>query len=143
MADRENRYIIDDLSDRTSKELIDALPYFFNFSNNIQTTAYLNWRFDFNRDLENKLFDMAKGYLETSMALTEQCLANNRDKKADTWIFTILFNAVHGIKVYLKGFNSLYRIHMDLQNYNDPRDSKIEGKHDIRQLCQIAVKLAA
>ena len=84
---------------------------------------------------------MAKGYLETSITLIEKCLADNRDKKADVWIFPILFNVVHGIEVYLKGFNSLYRIHMDLQNYDDPRDSKIEGKHDIRQLCQIAVKL--
>jgi hypothetical protein len=141
MANNENRYITDDLSDISSKELIDALPNYFDSSENIQTTAYLNWRFDFNRDLENKFFDMAKGYLESSIALTEQCLANNRDKKADTWIFPILFNVVHGIEVYLKGFNSLYRIHMDLQNYDDPRDSKIEGKHDIRQLCQIAVKL--
>jgi len=141
MTDSGSRYITDDLSDIPSKVLIDSLPNYFDFSGNIQTTAYLNWRFDFTRDLESKFFDMAKGYLETSIALIEQCLADNRDKKADTWIFPILFNVVHGIEVYLKGFNSLYRIHMDLQNYDDVRNSKIEGKHDIRQLCQIAMKL--
>lgn len=141
MADSGSRCITDDLSDIPSKELIVSLPNYFNFSRNIETTAYLNWRFDLNRDLEKKFFDMAKGYFETSIALIEQCLADNRDKKADIWIFPILFNVVHGIEVYLKGFNSLYRIHMDLQNYDDPRNSKIEGKHDIRQLCQIAVKL--
>lgn len=141
MANSTNRYITDDFSDISSKELIDTLPNYFNFSENFQTTAYLNWRFDFNRNLENKFFEMAKSYLETSITLIEQCIADNRDKKADAWIFPILFNVVHGIEVYLKGFNSLYRIHMDLQNYNDPRDSKIEGKHNIRQLCQIAVEL--
>ena len=141
MANNEDRYITDDLSDIETKELMDSLPNYFDFSGDIQASAYLNWRFDFTRELENKFFDMAKGYLETSITLIEKCLADNRDKKADVWIFPILFNVVHGIEVYLKGFNSLYRIHMDLQNYDDPRDSKIEGKHDIRQLCQIAVKL--
>ena len=141
MTDSENRYIIDDLSDIDSKELMDALPNYFDFTGNIPTTAYLNWRFDFSRDVESKFFDMAEGYLATSVALIEKCLEDNRDKKADTWIFPILFNVVHGIEVYLKGFNSLYRIHMDLHNEDDPHDSKIEGKHDIRQLCQIAVKL--
>lgn len=140
MDDSETRSIDDDLSDISSKELMDSLPNYFEFTGNIQASAYLNWRFDFSRDLENQMFDMAKGYFDTSIVLIEQCLEYNGDKKADIWIFPILFNVVHGIEVYLKGFNSLYRIHTDLQNNNNPQGSKIEGKHDIRQLCQIAVK---
>ncbi len=83
MDDNRRKCITDDLSDISSKELMGSLPNYFDFSRNVETTAYLNWRFDFNRNLEKKFFDMAKGYLDTSITLIEQCLANNRNKKAD------------------------------------------------------------
>jgi hypothetical protein len=51
-----------------------------------------------------------------------------------------MFNVVHGIEVYLKGFNSQYRILAKMQR-GEYQYSKIEGKHDIRQLCQVAVSL--
>ncbi len=140
MENDERRHIEDDLSDIPSKKLMNSLPNYFKFTGDIQASAYLNWRFDFIRNLENRFFEMAKGYLDTSIVLIDQCLEDNSDKKADIWIFPILFNVVHGIEVYLKAFNSLYRIHTDLQNNGNPQGSKIEGKHNIRQLCQIAVK---
>lgn len=136
----ESRDIMDDLSDIPTKELLDALPNYFIFDGDIDGTAYLNWRFDFNRDIEAQFFDMGKGYFETSIALLDSCIADNRGKKADIWIFPIMFNVVHGIEVYLKGFNSIYRILNKLQK-GEYQDSKIEGKHDIRQLCQVSMKL--
>lgn len=136
----EQRYITDDLSDVETKELMNHLPNYFEFSGDVYKTAYLNWRFDFSRDIENQFFDMAKGYFETAIALLENCIADNQGHKADIWIFPILFNVVHGIEVYLKGFNSLYRIFTKIQN-DEYQESKIEGKHNIMQLCQVSIKL--
>lgn len=133
-------YITDDLSEIPTKELMVELPSYFDLFSGIEETAYLNWRFDFNRDVESQFFDMAKGYFETSLCLIENCISDNHSHKADIWIFPIMFNVVHGIEVYLKGFNSIYRILTKLQA-DEYQESKIEGKHDIRQLCQVAVKL--
>jgi len=134
----EKRLITDDLIDIDTKNL-DLPDYFCTFGD-IESCAYLNWRFDLHRDLESQFFDMGKGYFQTALELIDKCLSENRDKKADVWIFPIMFNVVHGIEIYLKGFNSLYRIHTKLHNCGDIQESKIEGKHDIRQLCQVAVK---
>ena len=49
VANNEDRYITDDLSDIETKELMDSLPNYFDFSGDIQASAYLNWRFDFTR----------------------------------------------------------------------------------------------
>lgn len=136
----EQRYITDDLSDIETSKLMDSLPNYFEFTGDMQRTAYLNWRFEFNRDLENQFYDMAQGYFETSLSLIENCLSNNSGHKADIWIFPIMFNVVHGIEVYLKGFNSQYRILAKLQR-DEYQATKIEGKHDIRQLCQVAISL--
>lgn len=136
----EQGYITDDLSDVETKELIAGLPDYFIFTGDVYKTAYLNWRFDFTRDIENQFFDMAKGYFETSIFLLENCIADNNRHKGDIWIFPIMFNVVHGIEVYLKGFNSLYRIFTKLQQ-DEYQESKIEGKHDIKQLSQVAIKL--
>lgn len=136
----EQRYITDDLSDIETSKLMNSLPNYFDFSGDMQRTAYLNWRFEFNRDLENQFYDMAKGYFETSLSLIENCLSDNFGQKADIWIFPIMFNVVHGIEVYLKGFNSQYRILTKLQR-DEYQATKIEGKHDIRQLCQVAISL--
>lgn len=132
------RFITDDLSDIETKDL--DLPNYFDSFAEIESCAYLNWRFDSHRDIESQFFDMGKGYFETALALIEKCLSDNRDKKADIWIFPIMFSIVHGIEIYLKGFNSLYRIHTKLYDTGDIQESKIEGKHDIHQLCQVATK---
>lgn len=137
----EQRYITDDLSDIETSELMKSLPSYFDFTGDIKRTAYLNWRFDLFRDLENQFYDMAKGYFETSLALIDCCLSDNSSHKADLWIFPIVFNVVHGIEVYLKGFNSQYRILAKLKK-DEYQATKIEGKHDIKQLCQVALSMA-
>lgn len=134
------RAITDDMSDVGTQELSNSLPSFFSFLGDVEHTAYLNWRFDYHDDVESQFFSMGKGYFETSIALVEQCIADNRRKRADIWIFPILFNVVHGIELYLKGFNSLYQVFTELEETGELLESKIEGKHDIRQLCQVAIK---
>ena len=136
----DERNITDDLSDIETSDLMKSLPSYFDFSGDILNSAYLTWRFDGRRDVEIKFYEMGKAYLDTSLALIDVCLADNGDKKADTWIFPILFHIVHGIEVYLKGFNSQYRIYAKLKS-REYQETKIEGAHDIRQLCQVAMRL--
>lgn len=135
----EDRNITDDLSDIPTTELIKSLPNYFIFNGNPYRTAYLNWRFDFIKDTENQFFDMAEGYFEAAIALLDNCIADNNSHKADVWIFPIMFSTVHGIEVYLKGINLTYSIleRLELDEY---QESKIEGNHDIKQLCQNAIK---
>lgn len=136
----EERKITDDLSDIETKDLLQALPNYFDFSGDILNSAYLTWRFDAGRDVEIKFFEMGNAYLKTSLALIDTCLSDNRDKKADTWIFPILFHVVHGIEVYLKGFNSQYRIFAKLKK-QEYQDTKLEKGHDIKQLCNTTLNL--
>ncbi len=136
----EERSITDDLSDIETAELLKGLPNYFEYSGNIPAMAFLTWRFDSHRDVEIKFYEMGKAYFESALALIDICLHDNYDKKADMWIFPILFHAVHGIEVYLKGFISQYRIFAKLKKH-EFQDSKIEGHHNIKQLCQVAVSL--
>ena len=141
MSENKKRCITDDLSDMDTKTLMDALPSYWGSFGNIFSSAFLHCRFDFSRDIEGRFFSMAEGYFEASIELIERCLENRRGNRADIWIFPILFNIIHGIEIYLKGFNSLYRIHAGLKNEEKRPESKIEGKHNIRQLCQVAIKM--
>lgn len=124
----------------STDELSKELPSFFEDMGDIQKTAILNWRFDSMRDTENQFYEMGKAYLQTAVQLIDDCLENNHDKKADTWIFPIMFNTVHGIEIYLKGFNSQIRI-LDKIEKNEFQDSSLEKGHDIRKLCIDAIEL--
>lgn len=124
----------------STKELMDSIPNYFDFSGDIENSAYLNWRFDVIRDTESQFYEMGKAYFETAIHLIDGCLKDNKDKKADIWIFPILFNVVHGTEIYLKGFNSQIRI-LDKIEKQEYQESKIEGNHNILQLCQTAISL--
>jgi len=141
MSNDEKRYITYDLSDIETKKLMNELPNYFESLGDTKTTAYLNWRFYYNSDKESHFFNMAQGYFEASIKLIENCIANNCDRKSDIWIFPIMFNVIHGIELYLKGFNSLYPIYMDLQKEKEPQGREIKLNHNIQRLCQISVKL--
>lgn len=130
----------DNWENYSTEELIEILPNYFEWSGDMENSAYLNWRFDFMRDIENQFYEMGSAYFETAIALIDKCLENNNDKKADVWIFPILFNVVHGIEIYLKGFNSQIKIFEKLE-IQEFQESKIEGNHDIRQLCDVAISL--
>lgn len=136
MSEDKQYYITDDLSDISTKELTDILPGYFNRSDDISKNAYLNWRFDFATDNETGMFNMADAYFQTALILIENCLQDNKDKKADIHIFPILFNIVHGLEVYFKGYISKFRLVKGLST-----ESKIEGGHNIKQLCETAIKL--
>lgn len=136
----EERKFTDDLSDIETSELLKQLPEYFDLDGNISSTAFLTWRFDSKNEIETKFYQLGKVYFETALEMIRTCLADNRDKKADVWIFPILFHIVHGIEIYLKGFNSQYRILTKLSKF-EFQETKIEGQHDIQQLCNISLSL--
>lgn len=121
------------------KDIIKDIPEIFNIENRINTCAYLNWRFEPYDKTENQFFNMAEGYFETAICLLRECINDVHSKKSDIWIFPILFNIIHGIEIYLKGFNSLYTILKNLASYQENKNTKIEGAHDIKQLCETAI----
>lgn len=124
----------------STDELSKELPSFFEDMGDIEKTAILNWRFDSMRDKENQFYEMGKAYLQTAIQLIDDCLDSNWDKKADSWIFPIMFNTVHGIEIYLKGFNSQIRI-LDKIEKSEFQDSSLEKGHDICKLCNESIEL--
>lgn len=135
-----NISINDDFSDIDTADLLDCMPSFFTSFGDVAHTAFLNWRFDSFAGIEFKFFEMGNAYFDTALVLIESCIQNNEMHKADAWIFPILFHVIHGIELYLKGFISNYKRYLGLQK-EELKDSTIEGNHDIRQLCQTAIKL--
>lgn len=90
-------------------------------------SAFLNWRTSSHADIENFLV-LAEGFLLSSVQLSQACIADNSDKKADILIFPILHDANHGIELYLKAMT--WTLNRLLRN-----NKRIEPKnHDIRQL---------
>ncbi|MGH4121718.1 MAG: hypothetical protein ACREV6_02075 [Clostridium sp.] len=105
----------------------------FSYNISIHKNAYLNWRTEKHSHIDN-MITIAEGFMKSSILLTEQSLNDNRDKKADIIIFPILFNANHGIELYLKAIT--WSLNVLLEN-----DVKIEGNHDIKQIFTIVCSL--
>ena len=117
------------------EEYSKKLESIFQNNEDMNKTAYMNWRLDAHQDSRRRFVIMGEAYFSTAHALIQMCLEDNTDKKADIWIFPIMFNIVHGIEVYLKAINAVLNLVL-----NKPR-TNIEGGHDIKQLCNISKKL--
>ena len=128
-----------EISQTSIEEFEKNLSNFFDFNGDINGTAYLNWRFDNSKVITSQMCEMGKAYYETALNLLDTCLENNSDKKADSWIFPILFHTVHGIEVYLKGFNSQIKTLELLSKKQKYEVFGIEGTHNILQLLQTAL----
>lgn len=57
----------------------------FSRNDDIDKMAFLNWRMESGEIIN--LFNLAEGYFQSALILTEECLKENRDKKADIVIF--------------------------------------------------------
>ena len=115
-------------------ELSKKMKSIFTNGQTTSTTAYLNWRFSSFFDIGTQFWQMAEGYFETANLLLNVCLEDNKDKKADIYIFPILFDIVHGTELALKAINDYLYLILD-------DESKIEGNHNIKQLSDVSVKL--
>jgi len=111
-----------------------SMPTIFQYNPDIDKNAYMNWRMD-RRNSRRQFVVIGEAYFSTAHNLVQQCLIYNTDKKADLWIFPILFNIVHGIEVYLKAINASLKCVLKKDR------TAIEGGHDIRQLCCVSKKL--
>lgn len=115
-------------------QLAKKMQSCFTANSNINRTAYLNWRISNSWDIGTQFFSLSEGYFESARYLIDECLKDNFDKKADIFIFPILFNVVHGTELALKAINDY--LYMILDN-----ESKIEGKHDIKQISDVSLIL--
>ena len=135
------RYITDDLSDVDTQELLKCLPnYFEPLGEGPKGVAFLNWRIDKHTALEEQFFNLGDGYFQAAVNLIDSCLKDGSSNSADILIFPIMFCTIHGIEVYLKGFNSQYKIYHGLQA-GESVESKIDVTHNIRRLCEVAISL--
>ena len=116
-------------------QLAKKMPSIFESHSDINTNAYLNWRMDFCGTSRRRFIIVGQAYFDTAYYMLRQCLDNNFDKKADAWIFPILFHIVHGIEVYLKAINVSYNVALGKDK------TQIEGAHNIKQLWSTARKL--
>lgn len=115
-------------------QLSKKMKTFFSYNPDINKTAYLNWRTNWRCSIDSKMIVIADGYFQTAHFLAEKCLEDNIDKKADIWIFPILFNVIHGVELHLKVMN------MRLNDLLGTGSVQIEGGHDISQLCCVSLK---
>lgn len=116
-------------------ELSKKMCSIFSYNEDIEKTAYLNWRVQFSSTRRKQFVVFGEAYLDTAYCMLQECLKDNCDKKADAWIFPILFNIVHGIEIYLKAINVSFNVMLSKPKV------KIEGNHDIKQLCSITRSL--
>lgn len=117
------------------EEYSEKLETIFSYNRDINKTAYLNWRIDSHTNHRRQFVVIGEAYFSTAYYLIKKCLEDNVDKKADAWIFPIMFSIVHGIEVYLKAINASLNVTLGKSRVN------IEGNHDIKQLCNVSKKL--
>ena len=115
-------------------ELAYKMPTFFVRNQDIDKTSYMNWRISPSEDLRTQFWELAEGYLESAVCLIDICLQDNVGKRADIFIFPILFDIIHGIELYLKAI-------IDYLNIVVNHSSKMKKGHNISSLCAEAMEL--
>lgn len=101
----------------------------FSYNADIEKNAYLNWRTGQHEHIHN-LIVIADGFMKSATLLSEKCLEENWDKKADIVIFPILTNANHAIELYLKA--TMWTLNLLLKN-----NYRLEKHHNISQLFSV------
>lgn len=96
----------------------------FSYNADVDKTAYMNWRTNHHQPIHN-MNTIADGYFESAIILAQQCVNDNRDKKADILIFPMFFSVNHAIELYgksicwslniLLGYKSTYKENHDIR----------------------------
>ncbi|MDP5277172.1 hypothetical protein [Chengkuizengella axinellae] len=109
----------------------------FSYNIDIRKNAYLNWRTSKHDEINNMIV-LAEGFMTSAILLAEQVLNDNRDKKADSIIYPILFNVNHGIEVYLKSISwSLNKILNNSEKTFIKNHNLLELFNDVKTLVTI------
>ncbi len=116
-------------------EYAKKLDSIFQYNAHINKTAYMNWRTGFADGSRRQFVIIGEAFFTSAYHLVEECLNDNSDKKADSWIFPILFNVIHGTELYLKAINSV------LSAILGKKRGITEGGHDLKTLCGTARNL--
>ena len=116
-------------------EYAKKLDAIFLYNADINKTAYMNWRTGFADGSRRQFVIIGEAFFTSAYHLVEECLNDNSDKKADSWIFPILFNVIHGTELYLKAINSV------LSAILGKKRGITEGGHDLKTLCRTARNL--
>lgn len=124
-----------DFNTEDVEQYAQKMDSIFQYNQNVEKTAYLNWRSNKYTNQRRQLVVKGDNFFSSAYNLLQQCINDNGDKKADSWIFPIMFNIVHGIEIYLKAINVILNIVLNEQN------QVIQGGHDIKQLCQTSKSL--
>lgn len=111
------------------------LATIFQYNVDINKTSYLNWRTSFAHTSRRQFVVIGEAFFSTAYNLLQLCLIDNSDRKADSWIFPIMFNIVHGIEVYLKAINAALSVVLKKNR------GISEGGHDLKRLCDVALNL--
>ena len=125
----------EDIDENKILTMSKTLDTIFQSNSDINKTAYLNWRTGFAHTSRGQFVVMGEAFFSTAYNLIQQCLLDNGDKKADSWIFPIMFNVVHGIEVYLKAINAALSFVLNKER------SITDGGHDLKALYGTARKL--
>lgn len=73
----------------------------FSYNADIAKNAYLNWRTT-KEDTADNLFILGESFADAATLLMERVLADNKDKKADSVIFPVLYCIDQSIELYIK-----------------------------------------
>ena len=117
-----------DFNTEDVEQYAQKMDSIFQYNQNVEKTAYLNWRSNKYTNQRRQLVVMGDNFFSSAYNLLQQCINDNGDKKADSWIFPIMFNIVHGIEIYLKAINVILNIVLNEQN------QAIQGGHNIKQI---------
>lgn len=63
--------------------------------------AFLNWRMNSSKS-GNNFKETGEGFFVSAIVQMEKCLEENSDRKADGMIFSIFFNIIHALELYIK-----------------------------------------
>ena len=91
----------------TIKDEIDiSISFFLENPHDQPKYSYLNWRMHGTNE-SCKYKEIGEGFFVSAIVQLERCLENNKDRKGDALIFSVLFNLTHALELYLKALIKL------------------------------------
>lgn len=123
----DNELLYSLLDDEKLNQIKKKLPSFYKYGKSQDCTAYMSWTFNFSCGVDEEFDIMSNAYYECTLELINKCISDNKDKKLDTWIFPILYNASHSIELKLKSIYLYINNCLEQSNLNHKWTNLIEN----------------